>query len=156
MQRFTISLDEQLATDFDKFIAVKGYVNRSEAVRDLLRERLGQNQLQAQKGQFCVATASYVFNSLDHTVSSRILTLQHNHHDLITSNMRSQLDHADCLEIILLKGEMAAVIEFSEQLIASRGVRHGNIHVVPVVTSSESHSHSHSPKSMHRHFEPLS
>lgn len=151
MQRFTISLDDQLAINFDEFISVKGYLNRSEAVRDLLRERLGKNQLQAKTGHLCVATASYVYDIFDHTVSSRILTLQHDHHDLVISNMRSQLDHSDCLETILLKGKTIAVIEFSEQLIASRGVRHGNIHVVPVVTSSESHSHSHSPESNHKH-----
>lgn len=156
MQRFTISLDDHLAKHFDEFIAVKGYVNRSEAVRDLLRERLDKNHLQAKKGQSCVATVSYVYDALDHTISSRILTLQHNHHDLVISNLRSQLDHSDCIETVMLRGEMTAVIKLSEQLVASRGIRHGNVHIVPLVSSSESHSHSHLPKSKHRHFEPLS
>lgn len=156
MQRFTISLDDHLAADFDEFISVKGYVNRSEAVRDLLRERLDKNQLQAKKGQACVATVSYVYDDLDHTVSCRVLTLQHDHHDLVVSNIRSQLDHSDCMDIVILKGEMAAVIKLSEQLIASRGVRHGNVHIVPLVPSSQSHSHSHLSGGKHRHFEPLS
>lgn len=156
MQRFTISLDDHLANHFDEFISMKGYVNRSEAVRDLLRQRLDQNQLQAKKGQSCVATVSYVYDDLDHTVSSRILTLQHDHHDLVVSNMRTQLDHSDCLETVVLRGEMTAVIKLCESLLASRGVRHGNMHIVPLVPSIESHSHSHMPKSRHKHFEPLS
>ena len=156
MQRFTISLDDHLAGHFDDFIAVKGYKNRSEAVRDLLRERLDRVQIQATKGQHCVAMVSYVYNDLDQTVSMHILTLQHDHHDLVVSNMRSQLSHSDCMETVVLKGEMSAVIKLAEQLIASRGARHGNIHVVPLVVSQEAHSHTHSPKEKHLHLKAIS
>ena len=69
MQRFTISLDDHLAAYFDDLIALKGYVNRSEAVRDLLRERLDRVQLQVKKGQPCMATVSYICDDLDQTVS---------------------------------------------------------------------------------------
>jgi CopG family nickel-responsive transcriptional regulator len=156
MQRFTISLDDHLATHFVDFIAIKGYVNRSEAVRDLLREKLDKTQLQATRGQPCVATISYVYDDLDQTVSARILTLLHDHHDLVISNMRSQLAHSDCMETVVLKGEMSAVIKLAEQLIASRGARHGNIHVVPLVLGKEVHSHTHTPKKKHTHLKPIS
>jgi CopG family nickel-responsive transcriptional regulator len=156
MQRFTISLDDHLAVHFDDFIAIKGYVNRSEAVRDLLRERLDRIQLQAIKGQSCVATVSYVYDDLDQTVSTRILTLQHDHHDLVISNLRNQLAHSDCMETVVLRGEMSAVMKLAEQLIASRGVRHGNIHAVPLVVSKEVHSHTHTPKKKHTHLKPIS
>jgi CopG family nickel-responsive transcriptional regulator len=156
MQRFTISLDDHLAAHFDDFIALKGYVNRSEAVRDLLRERLDRVQLQVKKGQPCMATVSYVYDDLDQTVSMRILTLQHDHHDFVISNMRTQLAHSDCMETVVLKGEMSAVLKLAEQLIASRGVRHGNVHVVPLVVTKEVHSHTHNLQKKHTHLKPIS
>lgn len=156
MQRFTISLDDHLAMHFDEFIAIKGYVNRSEAVRDLLREQLDRVQLQVVQGQSCVTTVSYVYDDLDQTVSTRILTLHHDHHDMVISNMRTQLAHSDCVETVVLRGEMSAVMKLAEQLIAARGVRHGNIHVVPLMVSQEVHSHSHDPKKKHAHLQAIS
>ena len=155
MQRFTISLDNLLASQFDKFIAIKGYVNRSEAVRDLLREQLDKIQLQSATGQSCVATASYVYNDLDQTISMRIIKLQHDHHDLVVSNMRTQLAHSDCLETVVMRGKMCTVIKLAEQLIATRGVRHGNLHVVPLIVSKEIHFHSHDLQKNHAHLKTI-
>ena len=142
MQRFTISLDDALAQQFDELTATHGYVNRSEAVRDLIREQIDRAQLQHQKATWCVASVSYVYDHHEHTVTERVLALQHDHHD-------------HCLETVVLRGATVAVRACAQQLVALRGVRHGNIHVVPLSESPHGHSHDHAPKARHAHLKPL-
>ena len=132
MQRFTISLDEALAERFDALIAAKGYDNRSEAVRDLIRTQIDESFLEASMSDWCVASINYVYNHDDRTVAERVLSLQHDHHDLVITSLHTHLGHQDCLETVVLRGPVKAVRLFSQMLIALRGVRHGNIHVVPL------------------------
>ena len=164
MQRFTISLDDALAVQFDRLIADKGYVNRSEAVRDLIRSRLGSDTLgQADPGAgrggkkapletWCVASVSYVYDHHEQTVTSRVLGLQHDHHDLVITSLHTHLDHDHCLETVVLRGPTAAVQACAQQLVALRGVRHGNIHLVPLVANGHRHQHG---GAAHTHFSPL-
>ncbi|MDP9607260.1 nickel-responsive transcriptional regulator NikR [Variovorax sp. NFACC27] len=101
MERFTISLDDELARQFDAFIAGKGYGNRSEAVRDLIRSRLGSATLDKpskRPAAWCVANVSYVYDHHEHTVTSRVMDLQHDHHDLVITSLHTHLDHDHCLE----------------------------------------------------------
>lgn len=164
MQRFTISLDDTLAEQFDALITTSGYVNRSEAVRDLIRTRLGNAYLEATKAPWCVATLNYVYDHHDKTVSERVLSLQHDHHDLVVTSLHTHLDHADCMETVVLRGPTPAIAAFSELLIALRGVRHGNVHIVPLGQSGHKHTHTHphSPGEgkkqglSHVHFKPIS
>ncbi|MBC7706250.1 MAG: nickel-responsive transcriptional regulator NikR [Rhodoferax sp.] len=156
MQRFTISLDDALAAEFDQLIAARGYINRSEAVRDLLRERLGSAAIDAERARYCVANVSYIYDHHEHSVSSRVQDLQHEHHDLVVSSMHTHLDHDHCLETVVLRGSITAVRACSQQLVALRGVRHGHVHLVPLASETRSHQHSHSPDKAHRHLKPLS
>lgn len=87
MQRFTISLDDQLAAQFDQWIARRGYENRSEAVRDLFRAELERTHQQTGAARHCVACLSYVFNHHERDLSERLTGLQHAHHDLTVSTM---------------------------------------------------------------------
>ncbi|MGA0569820.1 nickel-responsive transcriptional regulator NikR [Variovorax sp. VNK109] len=143
MQRFTISLDDTLAAQFDELIAQRGYGNRSEAVRDLIREKLGTASLDSKKAKWCVASVSYVYDHHEHTVTGRVLGLQHDHHDLVITSLHTHLDHDHCLETVVLRGPSAAVTACAQQLIALRGVRHGNIHIVPLAHEPHAHSHPH-------------
>ena len=102
MERFTISLDDRLAEQFDGWIAKRSYSNRSEAIRDLLRAELGKTTLQAAATQHCVACLSYVFNHHERQLAERLATLQHDHYDLTISTMHAHLDHEHCLETVLL------------------------------------------------------
>ena len=160
MQRFTISLDEALALQFDALIAEKGYVNRSEAVRDLIRTRLGDAHLDTTASATCVASLNYVYDHHDKTVTERVLSLQHDHHDLVITSLHTHLDHDHCLETVVLRGPTKTVAAFADMLIALRGVRHGNIHIVPLHKSGHMHSHSHAKesgqKAGHLHFRPIS
>ena len=155
MQRFTISLDEELAAEFDGLIALRGYVNRSEAVRDLIRERLGSALLDAQKARWCVATVTYVFDHHDHTVTARLLDLQHEHHDLVVSSLHTHLDHDNCMETVILRGATPAVQDCAGQLIALRGVRHGQMHLLPLSQEGRHHRHSHEAPAPHTHLKPV-
>jgi CopG family nickel-responsive transcriptional regulator len=155
MQRFTISLDEELAHEFDQLIAVRGYVNRSEAVRDLIRERLGSALLDAQKAKWCVATVTYVYDHHEHAVTARLMDLQHEHHDLVISSLHTHLDHDNCLETVILRGATAAVQACASQLIALRGVRHGQVHLLALNDEGHRHHHSHAGPSAHTHLKPV-
>ncbi|WP_326539276.1 nickel-responsive transcriptional regulator NikR [Pseudorhodoferax sp.] len=166
MQRFTISLDDALARQFDELIAAKGYENRSEAVRDLIRSRLGDANLAAPQAHaastpaavhpWCVATVSYVYDHHDQTVARRVLDLQHEHHDLVVSSLHTHLDHHDCLETAVLRGPATSVQAFAERLVALRGVRHGAVHRVPLAAEEHAHTHAHGTHEQHRHLKPLS
>ena len=132
MERFTISLDERLAEQFDDWIAKRSYSNRSEAIRDLLRAELGKTTLQAAATQHCVACLSYVFNHHERQLAERLATLQHDHHDLMISTMHAHLDHEHCLETVLLRGKVSAVTQFADEVSAETGVHHGNLNLISV------------------------
>ena len=130
MERFTISLDESLARQFDELIAARGYVNRSEAVRDLIRGAIEADRQRAVPSGHCVANLSYVYNHHERELAERLTGLQHDHHNLTVAALHTHLDHDHCLESVILKGETAAVRQFADALTAERGVRHGQLNVI--------------------------
>jgi CopG family transcriptional regulator, nickel-responsive regulator len=150
MDRFTISLDENLATAFDALIKERGYATRSEAVRDILRTHLQKSREERDAKGSCVANLSYVYNHLERELAERLANIQHAHHDLTISTMHAHLDHDQCLETVMLKGSIQQVRHFAEEIIAERGVRHGQLNLVSVELG-KSHSHGGVP---HRHLKP--
>lgn len=132
MERFTISLDDRLAHQFDAWIAERAYGNRSEAVRDLLRAELGRSALESVAGTHCVACLSYVFNHHERDLAERLTALQHAHHDLTASTMHVHLDHDHCLETVILRGPADRVMRFSDVICAERGVHHGKLNLIGV------------------------
>lgn len=137
MQRFTISLDDGLARDFDHLLARQGHANRSEAVRDLVRDALADAALaDANTSEWCAATLSFVYDHHDQTVVRRVLALQHAHHDLVVSAMHTHLNHHDCLETVVLRGPTPAVRACCDALSALRGVRHGRAQFVPMAPAA--------------------
>jgi CopG family transcriptional regulator, nickel-responsive regulator len=157
MQRFTISLDDALASQFDAFIESRGYSNRSEAVRDLIRAELDTEQVQALRAAWCVATINYVYDHHDRTVTQKVLSLQHDHHDLVVTSLHTHLDHDHCLETVVVRGLTKSVTQFAQMLIALRGVRHGTLQLVPLNKAGHSHTHEHEKSaSSHVHLKPIS
>lgn len=166
MERITISLDEALAREFDALIERRGYRNRSEAVRDLLREHLAAAQRIESSGGYCVANLSYVYNHHARDLAERLTALQHDHHDLTVATMHAHLDHDNCLESVILKGPSDAVRAFADALTAERGVRHGQVNVVSVELAHSTHRHGYRPRgkgktatesaSAHQHLKPKS
>ena len=141
MERVTISLDDDLLGEFDAYIRRKRYENRSEAIRDLLRERLEQDRLEEDKAGHAVACASYVYNHHQRQLSSRLTHAQHEHHDLVVTTLHVHLDHENCLEVVILKGRAPEIRRFTEKTLAETGVRHGNMHLVPAQIVSSRHRH---------------
>jgi CopG family nickel-responsive transcriptional regulator len=132
MQRFTISLNDRLAQAFDEWIAMRGYANRSEAVRDLLRAELERSHQVSDDAPDCVASLSYVYNRHELDVAKRLTTLHHDNHDLLVASMHVPLDHEFRLETLALRGKGQAVRQFADLLCAQRGVRHGKLNLISV------------------------
>lgn len=159
MERITISLAESLAREFDALIERRGYKNRSEAVRDLLREHLEAARQTATEQGYCVANLSYVYNHHARDLAERLTSLQHGHHDLTVATMHAHLDHDNCLESVILKGPTAAVRAFADALAAERGVRHGQLNIVSVEMANSAHNHGYRPRDTqartpHLHLKP--
>ncbi|EIV5417825.1 nickel-responsive transcriptional regulator NikR [Klebsiella aerogenes] len=126
MQRVTLTLDDDLLAALDAHSAHRGYHNRSEAVRDILRDALHHNPLQ-QPAQRGYAVLSYVYEHEKRELASRLVASSHQHHDLSVATLHVHINHDDCLEIAVLKGNMNEVQHFADEVIAQRGVRHGHL-----------------------------
>lgn len=145
MERFTISLDDDLAHEFDHLIAERGYGNRSEAVRDVLRVHLARLREGRDAEGPCVANLSYVYNHHERELSDRLARLQHDHHALTLATTHVHLDHDQCIETVLLKGPASEVRRFADRLMTERGVHHGQLNVVMVGDTADA------PQGGHRH-----
>lgn len=154
MERVTISLDEGLLEEFDLYIRRKGYENRSEAMRDLLRERLERDRLDEGRATHAVACLSYVYNHHHRDLARRLTEAQHARHDLVLSTLHIHLDHENCLEVSVLKGAVAGVRQCAEAIMAETGVRHGNLHLVPAERVEGDHSHGDDGHHDHAHTRP--
>ncbi|OAN45277.1 nickel-responsive transcriptional regulator NikR [Magnetospirillum moscoviense] len=150
MDRFTVSLDEELLAQFDDYIRRRGYQNRSEAVRDILRQTLDSERLTEDQGGDCVACLSYIYNHHERELSRRLTQASHDHHDLTLSTLHVHLDHENCMEVAILRGQTAEVRRFADAITAETGVRHGKLNAVPVETRV-GHGHHHHGHDHHSH-----
>ena len=148
MQRVTITLDDDLLATLDNLSQRRGYNNRSEALRDILRDALSE-EATVQPQTHGYAVLSYVYEHEKRDLASRIVATQHHHHDLSVATLHVHINHDDCLEIAVLKGNMGEVQRFADDVIAQRGVRHGHLQRVadatPPATPSD-HGHTHGLK----------
>jgi CopG family nickel-responsive transcriptional regulator len=156
MERITMSLDESLISEFDTLIADRGYENRSEAMRDVLREFIEGNRLRESKATHCVANVSYVYNHHERELATRLTDLQHSHHDLTISSMHTHIDHHNGMETLFLRGLTKAVQQCADRLLAERGVRHGLVNLIPVAPERTRHLHGIGNASAHTHYRPIS
>ena len=124
LTRFGVSLDEELLEPFDALCAVKGYSNRSEAIRDLIRKALGAEEWQQADGQGA-GTLTLVYDHHKNDLARRLTQMQHDEHDIIIATLHVHLDHHNCLEVLILKGEAARVRALADKLISCKGVKHG-------------------------------
>jgi len=124
IERIGISLEKDLLKQFDKLIGAKGYSNRSEAVRDMIREKLIEQDWRAPKGE-AVATVLLVYEHETMELSQRLTGLEHEEFHYVVSSMHVHMDHDNCLEIMVLRGPGVEIQRLGERLISLRGVKHG-------------------------------
>jgi CopG family nickel-responsive transcriptional regulator len=142
MERITITIDDALLATVDALVEKRGYPSRSEAIRELLREAASQDRA-AEGRSPCVAALTYVYDHSVRDLSQRMVTAQHDHHDLTVATTHVHVDHDSCLEVTILRGRADAIQKLADGLTAQRGVRHANLHMIP--TRVAGHRHSHEP-----------
>ena len=141
MQRVTITIDEDLVADLERYMAARGYANRSEAIRDLARSGLQQHATQAAGRQQCLAALIYVYDHHQRELPKRLTRDFHDHHDLARATLHVHLDHESCMEVTVLKGPGEDVQELADDIIAKRGVRHGQVVYLPAGPHAQSPAH---------------
>jgi CopG family transcriptional regulator, nickel-responsive regulator len=125
--RFGVSMESKLIEAFDKHIAEKGYGSRSEAIRDLVRDNLVQQQEWTSGTRETMATVNLVFDHHHGDVTEGLTSLEHDHLHMIVSTLHVHLDHHNCLEVIVLRGTPSEIKRFSDRLISTKGVKHGKL-----------------------------
>ena len=131
MQRISISVEDDLLETIDQLSEQRGYASRSEAIRDIVREAAARQISSAAEADKCFATLSYVYEHETRDLARRLTNAQHHHHDISVSTLHVPVDEKDCLEIVVLKGTIGDVKHFADSVISQRGVRYGNLHIIP-------------------------
>jgi CopG family nickel-responsive transcriptional regulator len=152
MHRVTITIDDDLAAELDRFMEARGYANRSEAIRDLARGGLAQRAAEVPGEGACVAALVYVYDHHARDLPKRLTQGFHAHHDIAQATLHVHLDQESCLEVAVLKGKGREVRAFADAVIAERGVRHGHVVVVPGGAGAHGHGGAHSHQARdHQH-----
>ncbi len=152
MQRVTITIDEELMSALDQYMEAGGHRNRSEAVRDLVRAGLLKTPESDDSARSCIAALVYVYDHETRQLSKRLMNDHHSHADMSIATLHVHIDEATCLEVSLLKGQKSDVEHFADHLIGERGVRYGQLVVVPAdVAQGEAPHVDHLPTGNHAH-----
>ena len=140
LMRTGISLEQDLLERFDAIIEQKGYGNRSEAIRDLLRDHFVEVDVAANKA--VVATLTLVYDHHQPKLSEQLIEAQHSYKGKVLATTHVHLDHCNCLEVIILKGRGMELRKFADRLLSLRGVKHGKL-VITNTGAAADHSHRH-------------
>ena len=126
LARIGVAIDFSLLKRFDQLIGQRGYTNRSEAFRDLIRDELVQKSWESPDADV-VGTVTLVYNHHVRMLNEKLTGMQHDHHRNILSTMHVHLDHDNCLEVIVVKGKAKNVQHIADGLISTKGVKHGHL-----------------------------
>jgi CopG family transcriptional regulator, nickel-responsive regulator len=125
--RFGVAMDDELLDQFDALVARRGSAaNRSEAVRDLVRDALVDSDWEDSTEEI-VGTITMVFDHHANDLSEKLDTVQHAHHDKVISSMHVHLDAHNCLEVIVVRGASADIRAIADTLLGTKGVKHGKL-----------------------------
>lgn len=121
LQRFSVSLDGELLRRFDRWVGEEGYPTRSKAVGDLIRDALMHREWAA--GHEVAGAVMMVFDHHRRDLVNRLVDIQHDYQDLVVSSQHIHLDHDNCLEMVVVKGDPARIRELHRKLKGSKGVK---------------------------------
>jgi CopG family nickel-responsive transcriptional regulator len=125
LARFAISIDRKLIDRFDRSLVEKGYTNRSEAVRDLIRDSLVEGEWESDKE--VVGTITLVYNHHTRELPDTLNDIQHDSYNSIISNLHVHMDQHNCLEVMVVRGKSSVVKKIADRLIGTKGVVHGKL-----------------------------
>lgn len=151
ISRFGVSVDDTLLQSFDQLINGQGYENRSEALRDLMRDALVKSRLETSpENSEALGSLTLVYDHHARELNDKMNELQHDHHDLVVSVLHVHVSHDDCMEVIVLRGKVREIRELSDGLLSLKGVKHGRLFVtlsseqtVGRQAASNGHTHGH-------------
>jgi len=126
LTRTTLAIEADLLKKFDRWMASRGYTNRSQAVRDLMRTALVEAEWQDPRAQV-VAALTVIYKHAARTLSQELTHLQHEDHHAVMCSQHVHLDHDTCLESILLKGTASQLRRLADAIIATKGIRAGKL-----------------------------
>ena len=126
LNRIGVAIDGDLLDKFDRLIAQRGYTNRSEAFRDLIREELVEKAWESPDSHV-VGTVTLVYDHHVRLLSEKLTGIQHDFHHSILSTLHVHLDHDNCLEVLVLRGRASEVRKVADALISTKGVKHGRL-----------------------------
>ena len=124
LARIGAAIDQELLDKFDSLIEKRGYTNRSEAFRDLIRNELIE-EVQTNSNAEIFGTVTLVYDHHVRLLTDKLTELQHQYHSAVISSLHVHLDHDNCLEVILVRGKASVVKKLANGLIAIKGVKHG-------------------------------
>ena len=126
--RFTVSIPPKLMTQLDKMLHEKGYDNRSQAIADMVCDQLVEHEQKSGSGEIA-GTITLVYDHHKQNVQAALTDIQHDHNDVIISTMHVHLDHHNCLEVLVVRGNAQVIKKIADALIAAKGVKHGKLTV---------------------------
>ena len=137
LERIGVSLEDDLLEKFDRLIAEKGYVNRSEAIRDLIRDALVQRAFtqESDRREERVAVVTLVYDHDSASLAQKLAHIQHENHKAVVSALHVHMDEHNCLEVLVLRGRGKDVVAMGEGLVSTKGVKYGKL--VPATTGQD-------------------
>lgn len=126
LARIGVAIDEELLARFDELNSRRGYTNRSEAFRDLIRDALIQ-ETAGEESNEVVGTLTLVYDHHVRMLQEKLTEMQHEHHEEIVSTLHVHLDHHHCLEVLVLRGKSGRIRGIADRLMATKGVEHGRL-----------------------------
>lgn len=141
LSRIGISIDSDLLDRFDNYIGSKGYENRSEAFRDLVRDRLVESAVVSPTA-LVVGTVTLIYDHHKRLLPEKLTDIQHEYHEVVISTVHAHLDHYNCLEVVVLRGKSKDVQMLADKLISTKGVQHGRLVMTsPNTVTKQPHHH---------------
>ena len=121
-----IAFEKDQLAEFDRLIKKRGYTNRSEAIRDLIRDELVEEKKNNPE-ETMLATLTFIYNHHDHGIQHKLTDIQHKTPGLVRSSMHTHIDAHSCLEVLILEGKVKHITKLADSIISSKGVRHGKL-----------------------------
>jgi len=150
MIRTTITIDEDLAVELDRYIAGANVANRSEAIRDLVRRGLSALPLPGAEAD-CIGVISCAVDQSMSELSRRIRMSRMGRHDEIMFTASVPVNHSETIDIVIVHGPVERVGDYARELFQERGVRHGALSLTPVEEETEFHAHGDEVPHNHSH-----